>query len=291
MSAEIYYGDTPIKRIVRINAATLGLHCYKGYTGLSNKPAFAVTLAGPEVADIGIFKHIWSFEPAKVVFVDKKKSAYESAKKILAKEWPEAQRGLVHSDLKKALIGVYNISYLNLDFMGQYTRDVNDLLLDVGPRIQPGGIISLTFCRSHESDKNPMWKLTADFGPDFDKRRFNGYAKLATYALGFNSPNFRFMCIGKFRYHMGVILIQKVSPHYPLLAHPDYNYSEPIDVKVSLDDQDRQYRNWVCSLQNEGKNATQIGHILNLPKTRIAAWMANNTRGAYAKTETSSNLA
>lgn len=285
-----YFGDTKEKKLARTASAILA---HKSFRNLypESKLRSAVTLAGTDAGDFGVLKHMWKFDASRCHFVDEKTAHLESSRKILATEWPAAQ---AHKGSLKNVLSNMNegIDYLILDFMGQYTQSVQDVLLAAKKNLLYGSIVSYTFCRSHEKESNPYWARTtthARLSPNElltlndekkelllkDRRRFMGYAHMMCDTLKGDDTDFKWIVLGKFRYHMGMIVIQKVQANPHIIG---FN-GDPINIKV--DDDDIMLRKMVCQLQSQGYKSKEISDIMQISRGRVAAWMANNTRGSY----------
>lgn len=284
-----YYGDTKEKKLARTYAALASYEAFRSY-----QPdvilAEAVTLAGNSAGDLGILKHLWKFPAEACHFTDSDAAAVASSKAILDTEWPGVH--LRKESLIKTLDRInHGIDYLVLDFMGQFNHKVAEVLAVAKDKMLPGSIVNYTFCRSHETDANPYWRETERFGEESklsliirhrndpeemaalsrDRRRFVGYAHLLREGLA--TDGYYWRLIAKYKYHMGIIVLQKLP-----LGHGIKNV---LSQAISVDNDDVVFRNLVCDLQKKKFNAKQISEIIQVPKGRVAAWMANNTRGAY----------
>lgn len=281
-----YYGDTKEKKLARTYAALAAYEAFRSY-----QPdvilADAVTLAGDSAGDLGILKHLWKFPAGACHFTDSDATAITSSKAILDTEWPVHLR---KENLIKTLDRInHGIDYLVLDFMGQFNHKVAEVLEVAKDKMLPGSIISYTFCRAHETNANPYWKKTEEFEEvsdlgiryrnnpkeietaSKDRRRFVGYAHLLREELA--TDGYYWRLIAKYKYHMGMIVLQKLPNGHGI--------KNVLSQAISVDDDDVVFRNLVCDLQKKKFNAKQISDIIQIPKGRVAAWMANNTRGAY----------
>lgn len=295
-----YIGETDSKRVMRVRSFLRAQKFISSYSakvplGISS----AITLAGPSCGDYGALKHILKVTDENIVFVDYDKEAYENAKKHLKDIKSKAT--IYNLSLGFTLEQTFRkFSFMNLDLCGNFTQDVENALRAAGPKLVEGGVLSITFFRGHDgNENNKYWKQTKPYGyllPSEknlsesekkgivnDRRRYGGYTNLIEKYLFSPSDRRKYYLLPIYDYKyqtnspMAIMGFQKVF--YTFL--PSQNEAASL---VSLSREDTQYELRKTALDLRllhGYTSKQVGEIMNIPSSRVAAWKAHTNMGTY----------
>lgn len=302
-----YPGDTLAKRTARTLLYRRAVRLWQA-VGVNKIQGLVVTLAGLDAPEVGAIRYFLRHPPEKTLFVDTDKRALDAVQE----QWPQARTW--HGPVKEVLEASKEneISFLNLDFMGNFTEEVSDTFKAAAKKVEPGGIVSYTFKRGRESRFTPRWteivdrvNQALDATPSvaaslpkymsrerMDAFRFLGYLGLIRERLGSH-----FDPIFAVRYHtrreghagspMGVLAVQNTSNVKDkaswLRVASSFTCEEErrqeIPVRHNIEDV-HVFREIALDLSGT-MSSREISEFLRIPIGTIAAWLAHQTRGTY----------
>ncbi len=253
-------------------------------------PGAAVTLAGPSAGDFSGLKYVLNYRSEEMVFVDRNPvglyAALERDDRVLVYE------GHIDDALNEMLHSRSPASFINLDFCGRFSEEVKASCVLASKVLANRGLMFLTFFRGRErADEKLAMRMPDSAARQSDDRESARCRFIITELRRVMGAEFEQVFLGLYNSHaeglrhspMGVVGFQKMPHHLRTSAWREVAKKQATNaVKSRLrtkDDASDALRAQVIALAHEGRKSKEIGAILNVPATRVAAWLANHTRG------------
>lgn len=284
-----YFGDSDSKRVVRNKMLKRSRQLF----AVTSKPSgLAITLAGPEAADFGGLRHVLDFKPKDMLFVDLVQDglirALERSRDV------QVYEGDVKDCLTELIKKGKKAAFVNLDFCGRIQQDKVDAVRLASKLLNPRGLLFYTFFRGRESAEERLRMKM----PVNDEKRENTEAReltrctyIAKNLVKAMGNEFELVFLTRYDSRdprredshspMGIVGYQRMP-----LSCRDSSWMKAIDVemegavsnKLLAADIAEGLRISALALAHEGKRSREIQEILNVPASRIAAWIAIDTR-------------
>lgn len=314
MKPNNYHGETDAKRIVRLDCYLRAAELIAGSTSARHQlygiqPCWAVTLCGPDAAELGAFKHLLKWPARQSAFVDM--DSNPSGLRKAEKNWDNVKT--INDTLYNAIRLIKGpIAFIHLDFMGHISSDVETSLHLIRPRIPRGGVVMVTSLRGRETVNTPHWKEAQNriswpalvASPDFIRRtkafgwtnprlavaRAAGYANEHLQILN-GADTGRFSVFQK----RGMFWCERIYEYQggpsPMVVHfyrrTDLslfkNEAMLYRLRCNGEQAAMQVRSQVLRMMD--LSTEEISEIMNIPRGTVAAWRAHGTRGTYDVTQ------
>ena len=283
-----YFGDSDSKRVIRVKVLKRARQLFT----VTSKPAgLAITLAGPEAADFSGLKHVLNFKPKEMMFVDLIQDglikALEKSKEI------QYYEGDVKDCLTELIKGGKKAAFVNLDFCGRFGADRVEACRLASKLLNPRGLLFYTFFRGRESvrEREAMGMAKNMLRSKTEERELTRCTYIAKNLMRAMGNEFELVFLSRYdswdpkksdsHSPMGVVGFQKMP-----LAFRDSRWMEALTTEMEGAVSNKMLaaeiaeglRISALALAHEGKRSREIQEILNVPASRIAAWIATDTR-------------
>ncbi len=278
-----YLDDSIAKKSMRTRVLRRAKQLF-AVTGQPN--GVAISLAGPSAGDLSGLKYVLGYSSKDIVLVDRDPTGLYAA--LERDDKVNVYEGDIDDAINEMLYAKGKASFINLDFCGRFSSKVKSSCVLASKILEDKGLLFLTFFRGRESaDEKKAIEMTATGHTDPEWARFSFISAELRTAMGLQ---FERVFAGLYSSHgeglrhspMGVIGFQKMP--YKLQTSTwrsiAWNQGDIVKDRVkSKKDADVDLKTQVIALMHEGKKSKEIGAILNVPPSRVAAWLANHTRG------------
>lgn len=288
-----YAGESDAKRIARYD---LYAHLQGVIQTYGDPGGWAVVLAGPDAAEVGVLRYVLGWPRDRVIFVDKDETGLRAAEQ----KWPGVDT--FHGDIIDILTALRGgIGFAHFDFMGHVNKTVQETFEIARGKIQMGGVIAYTYLRGREHAKTPNWqealaagksmllqgrklserrRLRRDQKTLMEAARVYGYMALLAAALsprGFDE----YAPLYTGRYHSG----RSPMGFFALARRPvqarGLNWPEPVDNDMPADDYGDRLKRVIVDFRQMGYPDNEIAAVFNVDARSLPAWQAHVTRGTY----------
>jgi hypothetical protein len=278
-----YPGESHVKALVR---ALLYKRLIELWNAATYPEGWAITLAGPDACEVGPLKSYLRWPEDRVLFVDTQRKGLDR----VGKEWPGA--GVFRGKLATALDKYEGqFAFVNLDFMGQCTEEVQATIAKLKHRLAVGAVVSYTFSRGREHSGTKSWRIVVNAAEEFMRRhgraipdtfesiRWVGIAALTQKLL--DSENIHL--VGRFRYRsnikdMGVMMLQYLPPE---AVTEEWRALELLDLQTRSDESAYEMLCHHVRADMRKMSTRQLVALYHMPTTTIAAFKAAGTKAGY----------
>jgi hypothetical protein len=287
-----YAGESDAKRLSRLRCF---LHVKQQFERYGAPDGWAVTLAGPEAAEVGVMRYLMGWPRDRVLFVDHDPRGLRRAERL----WPgvDTYCGDI-VDVLSFLDG--GIAFAHFDFMGHLNRTAQETFERAGSMLKPHGVVMYTYFRGREQNNSTIWHLAQHYGKSVGCRtlaakrayrglsekqrkkwaRTFGYLTIVIDLLERHSTGAFVPIIAGSNYQstspMGVLAVQKFR-HAPKKADRPAIYPQIRGGDYAM----RETRKLLKIMHDCGYPNRELAAIFNVAEKSIPAWLAHVTRGTY----------